>query len=337
MSPKAGWIWGLVLFNGCALAPDPTEDFRMNLRREVTAQRWEFKDLGSPWTPFLEEYVVHWKFRELVHPWGPKIKAAFRLVDYPKGDLFATVFLPPGPPRGTLFVLHGYLASLGNFSGIMRVMLREGWAVTALDLPGHGLSSGLRAGIDDFSDYSLAIAAWLQSLEEIDDRLPRPWVVLGHSTGASAVIDLSRFREPPWDVLILSAPLIRHAYWHLGQGLAWFNQWWLHNLQPLVSPDPLVGIYNVPLSWVLALGRWESGLRLEPRPSIMVLLHQDTQDQVVDYRHNLPRVARGFPLNRTFWQSGMGHVTLADFHRYEEAFSPLLEYLLEFLGQNGER
>ncbi len=325
------------LMIGCALAPDPTLDFRMGLRREIATGAWDIRDLDAPMPPFLEEYVVHWKFREVVHPWGGKNRAAFRLIEYPLGDVFSAVFLPPGPSRGTLFVLHGYLASLGNFSGIIRVMLAEGWSVTALDLPGHGLSSGERAGIGEFSDYTQALNAWLEALKEISALLPRPWVVLGHSTGASAVIEMSRTRELPWDYLILSAPLIRHVYWEVGQGLAWWNQWWLRSLQPLVSPDPLVGIYNVPVSWVLALGRWESRLDFKPRPDIPVLLHQDWQDQVVDFRHNLPLVARGFPNNRVFWQSGMGHVTLADFHRYEEAFQPLLDYLLEQLGQPLER
>lgn len=321
---------------GCVLAPDPTETFRRDLRAEVDSGTWVFRGWDAPLPPNLERWVVHWKFREIEHPWGGRGVAAFRLVEYARGDLFTAVFLPPGPPRGTLFVLHGYLASLGNFSGVIRVMLEEGWAVAAMDLPGHGLSSGERAGIQDFAEYAQALDAWLESLGSIRERLPHPWVALGHSTGASAVLELLRDRPAPWDLLVLSAPLIRHVYWELGQGLAWWNQWWLTSIRPLVGPDPLVGIHNVPLSWVLALGRWERDLRLRPRHDVEVLLHQDWDDQVVDFRHNLPRVARGYPRNRVVWQRGMGHVTLADFHRYREAFQPILDHVLELLEAGSE-
>jgi len=327
----AFYIFTIYLF-GCAQLPDPTLEFRENLRREVNTQQWIFQDLNASFSPFMEQYIVHWKFREFKSPWGNKTRVAFRLFDCSQDDLFAVVFVPPRPPRGTFFILHGYLASLGNFSGIIRVMLEEGWAVTAMDLPGHGLSGGARADAKDFIIYQKSLKCWLEKLSEIRTVLPRPWVVLGHSTGASAIVDYSVHNELPWDLVILSAPLIRHVWWELGQGLSWVNQWWLKSIQPLVSPDPLVGIYNVPISWVLALGRWESQLRLKAKSEVSVLFHQDRDDQVVLYQHNLPLLGRGFPNNKVFWQQGMGHVTLADFHRYHEAFLPILDWILENQG-----
>lgn len=319
----------LISLPACTSQPDPTLDFRSGMREEVLDLGDAPLPLGRDFPPHVEAYVHHWKFRDLdLDP--SSVRLALRLVPWEKGDIFSLALLPPGPPAGTLFVLHGYLASLGNFAGIMRVMVEQRWAAVAMDLPGHGLSSGYRADIEDFGDYALAVRAWLEALGGLE--LGRPWVALGHSTGASALVEYTRRWTLPWDALILSAPLIRHAWWEIAQPLAWLNQLWLKDLPPLVSPDPLVGIHRVPLTWVIALGRWERELVLPPRPEVVVLFHQDRSDNVVDWRHNLQRLSLAFPHNRVIWQEGMGHVTLADFHRYREVFQPLLEWMLDHLG-----
>ncbi len=319
-----------VFLLGCQTNPDPTEQFRSEMRSELTGRPGvSFVPIKSLRTPRVEEYFQHWKFREIEHPWGGEVTAWEGLLPFQDGDLFATVFLPPGPPRGTLFIIHGYLASMGNFSGIIRVMLEEGWAIASLDLPGHGLSSGVRADIKDFRVYGEAVQTWLDALHPLQQNLPHPWVALGHSTGGSSFIEHTRHFKAPWDLLILSAPLIHHVYWELGQSVALLNGWWLKSIAPIVSPDSLVGIYAVPTNWANALGRWSANLELSPNFDLPVILHQDTTDQVVDWKYNLPLCAKGFPNNSSIFSTGMGHVTLADFDRYREAFGPILEHILE--------
>ena len=44
-------------------------------------------------------------------------------------------------------------------------LLEQGYAVVMFDLPGHGLSEGKRASIDDFSQYGCALSDFLAVIE----------------------------------------------------------------------------------------------------------------------------------------------------------------------------
>lgn len=49
--------------------------------------------------------------------------------------------------------------------------------VIACDLPGHGLSSGPRASIDEFSVYQDVVQALFSQAEAL--QLPQPWHLFG--------------------------------------------------------------------------------------------------------------------------------------------------------------
>ncbi|HBC18526.1 MAG TPA: alpha/beta hydrolase, partial [Alcanivorax sp.] len=59
----------------------------------------------------------------------------------------------PREPRGTVLVCRGYFDHVGLYRHIIGHVLELGYAVLAYDLPGHGLSSGPQAVIDDFRTY----------------------------------------------------------------------------------------------------------------------------------------------------------------------------------------
>jgi len=70
-------------------------------------------------------------------------------------------------------------------------ILQEGFVVIALDLPGHGFSGGVRGDIEDFLQYGEAVRRVLEWAEK--GAFPRPWIGMGHSTGAAALwIELVR-------------------------------------------------------------------------------------------------------------------------------------------------
>ena len=54
----------------------------------------------------------------------------------------------------TLLLVHGYFDHVGLFGHLVRYGLARGNNVVAFDLPGHGLSTGEPALIDEFSLYS---------------------------------------------------------------------------------------------------------------------------------------------------------------------------------------
>lgn len=79
--------------------------------------------------------------------------------------------------RGSLLFLHGAGGSSKKWKKLLDAGV-EGWNMVALDLPGHGESSG---------DPLEEISAYTDTIKEFWDvsTLPRPFVIAGHSMGAS--------------------------------------------------------------------------------------------------------------------------------------------------------
>ena len=55
--------------------------------------------------------------------------------------------------RANLLLVHGYFDHTGLYNKLIAWALESGFNVLIFDLPGHGLSSGEPAVIDDFGDY----------------------------------------------------------------------------------------------------------------------------------------------------------------------------------------
>jgi len=82
---------------------------------------------------------------------------------------------PDSPP---LLALHGWLDNAGSYDFLAPLLARH-WRVIALELPGHGHSSHLPAGINyHYLDYVSAVIAAASALQ-----LAR-YTLLGHSLGA---------------------------------------------------------------------------------------------------------------------------------------------------------
>ena len=59
----------------------------------------------------------------------------------------------PSRPRGTVVFLHGYLDHSALSLALFAFLNDRGYRIVAYDLPGHGLSGGQRAGLEDFDQY----------------------------------------------------------------------------------------------------------------------------------------------------------------------------------------
>ncbi len=174
----------------------------------------------------------------------------------------------PREPRGSLLMLHGYYDHMGLYGHVVDWALSRQLAVLACDLPGHGLSSGARASINDFAEYQTALTALIAEARRLD--LPRPWHLLGQSTGGAILLDYLLRGEPAPELgeTILLAPLVRPH--------AWRQSLWTYRLvKPFVralprrfsvnSGDPAFldflqqdGLQprELPALWVGALARW---------------------------------------------------------------------------------
>ncbi|MFB8830173.1 alpha/beta hydrolase [Azotobacter sp. CWF10] len=112
----------------------------------------------------------------------------------------------PERPRATLLLLHGYYDHMGLYRHVLDWALGMGFAVLSCDLPGHGLSSGAPASIDDFAEYQAVFQGLLAEAAALD--LPKPWHLFGQSTGGAILLDylLTGAPRPELGETILFAP-----------------------------------------------------------------------------------------------------------------------------------
>lgn len=228
-------------------------------------------------------------------------------------------FLPAAPPRGTVFVVHGFLTHTGLMLPEIRVLLEAGWEVAAIDLPGHGLSSGARADIGDFSDYGAAVLA------AVDSRpWPKPWRALGHSTGCAALLEAEALAPGRLTAFFFEAPLVRSWGWN-ASSFGYFLLGWLKPVLPartgasscdpsfalFVKNDPL-GLHAFPLSWFGALLAFQDRVKgMGPFDAPLTII-QGSADTVVDAAYNLPRLAAIFPKHSLHMIPGAFHYLFRD-------------------------
>ncbi len=200
----------------------------------------------------------------------------------------------PDNAKGTAVLLHGYQNHTGILAPVIRFLIHEKWNVLALDLPGHGLSTGPRAEIDSFSSYR-------QVLERVYARagkqMERPHLFAGHSMGGAVLIDEAlRGSRVNMDVLVLMAPLVRSAYWTLSKLLYpagdLFGEEMIRTLPDVTHDqeyltflrhrDPLQP-RTIPFNWIEALFDWNRNIHKKTlnNDRLKVTVMQGTGDQVL--------------------------------------------------------
>lgn len=217
-------------------------------------------------------------------------------------ELVAQYWLPIDPkPRGTVFFLHGYYDHVGLFSKLIEFFLQQGLAVAAYDQPGHGLSSGEQASINDFAEYVQV----LQRCLLLANRFPQPWFGVAQSTGCAVYLHalMKEGIDNPFKKIVLLAPLIRPANW--GRAV-WryrlvspFSRKVARNIyQSSHDPDFVRFIqYEDPLqsrflktAWVGAMKKWLELFPFLDAISGNVLVVQGEADETLDWRYNLTQL-----------------------------------------------
>lgn len=206
------------------------------------------------------------------------------------------VFLPP-EPRGCLFLIHGYFDHTGTLSKLIREGVEQGYAVVAWDLPGHGLSTGLRTDTGAFHRCA-------RQLEDIMERaspvLPQPFYLVGHSTGASIAMEYIRNTDNcAFGKVVFLAPLVRHAHWGWGKfGCAAAKPFTKtirrrekknssdEKYLAFVKQDPLHSSI-LSIEYLKDLYRWEKTTRNDPLWPGSVCIIQGDQDSILDWKYNL--------------------------------------------------
>lgn len=115
----------------------------------------------------------------------------------------------PSKAEAQLVVVHGFSEHMAYYQAMAEEICEEGFAVHMMDLPGHGMSEGIRGHIDDFNEY-------LDNVDLLMTVNPhflktKPAFLLGHSLGGLIALHFSIKRNRLLQGMILSSPLTGFA------------------------------------------------------------------------------------------------------------------------------
>lgn len=246
----------------------------------------------------------------------------------------------PAQAVATVLLLHGYYDHMGLYGHVYNWAFRQGFAVLSCDLPGHGLSSGARASINSFQEYQQVLQALLAKAEQL--RLPKPWHLLGQSTGAAIAVDYLLTQQPRSDLgeTILLAPLVRPRAWQQSKLLYQLVKPFRSSVPrrysdnshdrafiEFVRHDPLQA-HILPTAWVGALARWIPHIEHAKRSSCSPIIVQGQADMTVDWPHNLDVLDSKFSAPRVLLlPEARHHLANESKHLREQYFSFLSQQL----------
>jgi len=243
--------------------------------------------------------------------------------------------------KATVVIVHGYTAHSGLLGKLIKELLNGGFAVCCFDLPGHGLSGGEPAAIDNFSQYGDCLSDFLNTVKP---HIRSPHHIIGHSTGGAIIIDyLLSGRNDCFDKVILAAPLVRSELWKISKiGFSICRPFC--NSLPRVfrkissDKDFLTFIkYQDPLSakkfsikWVDAMFEWNekiAGAKTIERPMLVI---QGSKDNIIDWRHNIRFIQSKFKNSRIELVENARHELFNESQQYrDKVFSLIGEYLVK--------
>ncbi|WP_160243050.1 alpha/beta hydrolase [Acinetobacter indicus] len=285
--------------------------------RDTTPQVLEPLNLNRPYAPTVDIRA----YRQLYGFDSLECEHWQGYVQMPLFKLHVQVFQPKleagklEKSKGTVFLLHGYLEHSGIYQPIVKEILEQGFSVLTYDLPGHGLSNGSPASIQNFDHYQQVLHAIYQYVRNAD-QLPKPWLGVGQSTGGAIwmhhLLEFAERRENPFvERVLLLSPLIRpakSAWWHNSVGLGIIRRikrevprhFRRNNHNPeflrfVRLKDPLQP-RMMGMDWILAMSKWMLEMEQRPACRIPVWLAQGAQDQTVDWRYNIEFIRRKFRL-----------------------------------------
>ena len=239
--------------------------------------------------------------------------------------------------KGTVYLQHGYYDHVGLYGKLIKHCLLQGFNVFTYDLPGHGLSSGDRAGIDSFDQYD---RIYCDGLALIQKYLPGPIVAIGQSTGAAIIINylltrgLTRYTSPFKSVYLL-APLIRPVDWKVSVIFYYVSRYFIKQMKRtfannsndsdflvfLKKHDPLQPLF-LKVSWVGALHRWIQVIENSAPVDLDLHVIQGTCDGTVDHKHNIKVLKEKFKsMDVSYIKDGRRQLVNEELSKLKQIFS----------------
>jgi alpha-beta hydrolase superfamily lysophospholipase len=265
--------------------------------------RDDMRPIETAWEDYPAAAAVYFEHYGL--DMGEGVRHRFGTFQSGQWTLAAHVY-EPAEYRGTVILLHGYLNHCGQFRHVVRRLLDEGYALAMYDMPGHGLSTGERAVIEDFSQYSDTLGDFV---EVVGGLTHGPYDLIGFSTGGTVAMDWMLTRDGAvFRRVVLAAPLVRSPGWKSSVAGAKLYSNFTDTVPRAPRKNSSDAAYlkfneyqdvlhcrNVSLRWVLALHEWNDRMaRGEPCPRDVKVI-QGTKDTTVSFKYNLKFIRRKFP------------------------------------------
>lgn len=260
-----------------------------------------------------------------------------------EGEKVAVQMFEQNLSASSSILVHGYYDHTGLMRHLIRYCLMRGMNVICFDLPGHGLSTGPIAAIDDFAQYQRVLSEVIALREALG------WGdchIMGQSTGAAIIMDhllrtAAQEEGAVFQKAVLFAPLVYPGEW-----------WWAKMAHRVLSPfcdyvprqfstntndesfanflkevDPLQSKF-LSARWVGALLRWIPYFKKLPSSNRSVLILQGDADGTVAFRKNLRILKRKFAQADIVMLAGAKHHLVNEIDEHRERIADELDRYL---------
>lgn len=230
----------------------------------------------------------------------------------------------PQKPIATVVLVHGYYDHVGLYGHMIEYCLQNNLNVITYDLPGHGLSSGEVAVIEDFQQYD---AIFTHILEQAHQHFIHPVYAFGQSTGGAIILNYllkTRNEKQLIEKAVLMAPLVRPVGWNPGFKIAAIAQFFIQHTARKIITNPANPVFSdfirqdplqaktLSVKWVNALRRWlKYWLALEPLEFPLYVLQGDC-DATVDWQRNQTIIKEKFPKRELYILKDAQHPLVND-------------------------
>jgi acylglycerol lipase len=121
--------------------------------------------------------------------------------------IYYQCWLPPGKTHAALIVVHGLAEHGGRYLNLVDHFVPSGYAVYAIDHPGHGKSDGPRVFVKQFQDYTDTLRTFVNFV--VDWQPDKPVFLVGHSMGGLIGAAYLIEDQHPLTGAVLSGPLAK--------------------------------------------------------------------------------------------------------------------------------
>lgn len=155
------------------------------------------------------------------------------------------------PPKTIcqLVLVHGFSEHIEYYQQMAKTLCDQGFAIHMMDLPGHGMSGGIRGHIGRFSEYT-------ENVELLLTANPfylktKPTFLLGHSLGGLISCHYCLEKVHPFKGLILSSPLTGFSAGSFPTYLLFRMLAKNHGNEPFPKPAGVKSLSRNPKKWRL--------------------------------------------------------------------------------------